>query len=147
MIKLFDTEDSVALTALRVGLGAIMFPHGTGKVFGWFGGPGFSGAMNLFTTQVHIPELLAVLVIAAEFCGSLGLLLGLLTRIAAFGIACTMVGAVLLVHLPHGFFMNWYGGQQGEGFEYHLLVIAMTIAIMIGGAGKWSFDRLLAKQS
>jgi putative oxidoreductase len=93
-----------------------------------------------------IPAFLAFLAILAESAGSVGLITGLLTRICAFGIACNMVVAVLMVHLPNGFFMNWFGKKQGEGFEYHLLVIAIAIALMIKGGGRWSIDGLIAKR-
>ena len=73
-----------------------------------------------------------------------GLVVGFLSRVAAFGVACVMVGAIWLVHWPNGFFMNWSGKQAGEGFEYHLLVIAISLALMIAGSGKWSVDRIIA---
>ena len=124
-----------------------MFPHGTQKVLGWFGGHGFAGTMHGFTSQMHIPAAFAFLAIVAEFCGSLGLIVGLLTRVAAFGICCVMGVAVTLVHWHNGFFMNWGGKQAGEGFEYHLLVIAICLALMITGAGKWSIDRALTERA
>jgi putative oxidoreductase len=74
----------------------------------------------------------------------MGLIIGLLTRVAAFGVLCNMVVAIWMVHWPHGFFMNWFGKQKGEGFEYHILVIGMCLALMISGAGKWSVDRAIA---
>jgi putative oxidoreductase len=111
------------------------------KLFGWYGGGGFSGTMDMFTTNLGIPAVFAVLAIMAEGLGSLGLITGLLTRVAAFGIAVNMVVAVYLLHFQHGFFMNWFGNQKGEGYEYHLLVIAISIALMIRGGGKWSVDK------
>ena len=85
--------------------------------------------MNFFTQQLHIPYIFALLAILAEFLGSLGLLSGFLTRIAAFGIACNMVVAILIEHIPFGFFMNWTGAQKGEGYEYHLLALALLIPV------------------
>jgi putative oxidoreductase len=93
-----------------------------------------------------LPLAVAALVIAAEFLGSLGLITGLLTRLAAFGILCVMTGAIFLVHLPNGFFMNWGGNQAGEGYEYHLLAIAIALALMFKGGGRWSLDRLIARR-
>jgi putative oxidoreductase len=61
----------------------------------------------------------------------------------AFGIALVMLGAIFMVHLPNGFFMNWFGNQKGEGFEYHLLAIGLALVIMINGSGRYSVDRLL----
>jgi putative oxidoreductase len=142
--RLTATENSVALAILRVVLGIVFFAHGAQKMLGWFGGYGFSGTMGFFTNNLHIPAVFAVLAIAAEFLGGLGLIAGLLTRIAAFGIAVNMVVAVLTVHLHVGFFMNWTGAQKGEGFEYHLLVLAMTLLLMIKGAGAASVDRAIS---
>src|SRR5260370_9113099 len=113
-------------------------------MWGGFGGPGFSRTMGLFTGYLHIPLPLAFLAIAAEFFGGLGLILGFLTRIAAFGIAVNMVVAIAMVHGTFGFFMNWTGAQKGEGFEYHLLVLAITAFLMIRGGGAFSIDRFLA---
>jgi len=121
-----------------------MFPHGAQKALGWFGGYGFSGTMGFFTQQMHIPAPLAFLAIAAEFAGAIGLILGAFSRVAAFGIATNMVVAILTVHLANGFFMNWFGAQKGEGFEYHLLAIGLALIVMIYGAGKASIDRVIA---
>jgi putative oxidoreductase len=139
--KLFQTNDDAALLILRVMLGAVFFPHGMQKLFGWFGGPGFSGMMDMFTTKMAIPAFFAFLAIMAEGLGSLGLITGFLTRVAAFGITVNMIVAVYLLHWQNGFFMNWFGNQKGEGFEYHLLVIGIGIALMIKGGGKWSVDK------
>jgi len=145
--KLFATDDSAATAILRLALGVVFFAHGAQKMLGWFGGFGFSGTMGFFTGMLHIPAPLAALAIAAEFFGGLGLILGFLTRIAAFGIAATMVVAIGIVHAPFGFFMNWSGAQKGEGFEYHLLALAMTAFLMIRGAGAFSVDHAIATAS
>jgi putative oxidoreductase len=141
--RLFATDDSTATAILRLMMGLIFFIHGAQKMLGWFGGFGFSGTMGFFTGSMHIPAPLAFLAIAAEFFGGLGLILGFLTRIAAFGIAVNMVVAIAMVHSAFGFFMNWNGKQQGEGIEYHLLVLATTAFLMIRGAGAFSVDRAL----
>ena len=142
--KLFATDDDIATAILRLVLGIVFFAHGAQKMLGWFGGFGFSGTMGFFTGTMHIPAPLAFLAIAAEFFGSLGLILGFLTRIAAFGIATNMLVAIATVHSAVGFFMNWNGTQKGEGFEFHLLVVAMTVFLMIRGAGAFSIDRAIA---
>ena len=147
MKALLRTENDIALTIVRVVLGIIFFAHGSQKMLGWFGGYGFSGTMGFFTGPMHIPAPLAFLAIAAEFFGGLGLILGFLTRIAAFGIAVNMVVAIWKVHAAFGFFMNWAGTQKGEGFEYHLLAIAVTTFLMIRGAGAFSIDRAIATAS
>jgi len=144
--KLFQTQDDVVSLVLRLFLGVVFFPHGMQKLFGWFGGYGFSGTLGFFTGTMGIPVIFAVLAILAEGLGSLGLLTGLLTRVAALGITVTMTVAALMVHLKNGFFMNWDGKQPGEGFEFHLLAIAIGIALIIRGGGKWSVDRLIAEK-
>ncbi len=143
---LLQTDGGVVGLILRLTLAVVIFPHGAQKVLGWFGGHGFKGTMKDFTDS-GIPTVLALLAIAAEFFGPLGLAVGLLTRVAAFGIACVMLVAIVTVHRPHGFFMNWYGNQKGEGFEYHLLVLGIAIALIIVGAGWGSLDGALAGSS
>jgi putative oxidoreductase len=143
--KLIQTDNNTASLVLRLMLGIVFFPHGAQKVFGWFGGYGFTGTMDAFT-KMGIPAFFAFLAILAESAGSIGLITGLLTRLSAFGIACNMIVAIFMVHLPNGFFMNWTGKQKGEGFEYHLLVIAIAVALMIKGGGRWSIDGLIARK-
>jgi len=142
--KLIATDNDIATTILRLALGVIFFAHGAQKMLGWFGGYGFTGTMGFFTGMLHIPTIFAFLAIAAEFFGGLGLIFGLLTRVAAFGIFCNMVVAVALVHGRFGFWMNWTGAQKGEGYEYHLLLLAALAFLMIRGAGALSVDRLLS---
>ena len=144
--KIISTSDDKILTLLRVVLGIVIFPHGAQKVLGWFGGFGFAGTYGFLTQQMHIPAPLAILVFAAEFLGSIGLLVGFLGRIAAFGIAVNLAVAVFLVHLPNGFFMNWSGQQKGEGIEFFILAIGIAIAIMIGGSGAYSIDLALSRK-
>jgi len=139
---LLQTDGSVVGLILRLTLAVVIFPHGAQKVLGWFGGPGFKNTLEFFTGS-GVPTGLALLVMAAEFLGPLGLAVGLLTRVAAFGIACVMLVASITVHWPHGFFMNWDGTQQGEGFEFHVLALGIAVAIIIMGAGAWSLDRML----
>ena len=146
MRRIFVTDESWTGLIIRIGLGAVMLPHGAQKVLGWFGGPGFSQAMTNFTLHMHIPGFLALLVIIAESFGALGLILGFFTRLAAFGLLCDMLGAIIMVHWPNGWFMNWTGKQAGEGFEYHILVIAICLALMIAGGGRGSVDGALAKR-
>ena len=144
MRKLLSTSNDFGLTILRLVIGIVFFAHGAQKMLGWFGGYGFHGTMGFFTQTMGIPAPFAVLAICAEFFGGLGLIVGLLSRIAAFGIICNMIVAILTVHVHNGFFMNWYGTQKGEGFEYHLLAIAGLLVILIKGAGALSIDRALS---
>ena len=144
MKRLMSTSNDVALTMLRVVLGVVFFAHGAQKMLGWFGGFGFHGTMGAFT-QMGMPAAMTFLIICTEFFGGLGLIVGLLTRIAALGVGGLMIGAIFMVHLPNGFFMNWMSTQKGEGFEYHLLALAMAGALLLRGAGAFSLDRTLAK--
>jgi len=141
--KLLATSDDWTLTLLRLVMGVIFFAHGAQKTFGWFGGYGYSGTMGFFTQKMHIPAPFAFLAICAEFLGGVGLILGALGRLAAFGIACNMVVAILMIHHHFGLFMNWSGQQKGEGFEYHLLAIAIAVVLMARGSGAFSVDRAL----
>ena len=143
---LINTNSSFGPLVARLVLGFVMLPHGAQKILGWFGGHGFAGTMQFFTGTMHIPALFAFLAIAAEFAGALGLIAGLLSRVAAFGVAAVMVVAILTVHASNGFFMNWAGSQKGEGFEYHLLAIGLALVVMIQGAGKASLDGLIASR-
>ena len=140
--RLLQTDGDLSRLLLRVVLGGVMFAHGAQKLFGWFGGAGFSGTMHHFTEGMGIPAVFAFLAIMAESIGALALIAGFLTRIAALGIGVVMVVAVLMVHVPHGFYMNWFGKQQGEGFEYHLLALAMALALVIKGGGCCALDGL-----
>jgi putative oxidoreductase len=133
------------LTVLRLIAGIVFFAHGAQKMLGWFGGYGFHGTMGFFTQEMHLPAVLAFLAICAEFFGGLGLIVGFLTRIAAFGVLSNMVVAVLLIHHKFGLFMNWGGDQKGEGFEYHLLAIAVMLAVIIRGAGAYSVDYMISR--
>ena len=145
--KLLATSNDWTLTVLRVVMGVVFFAHGSQKALGWFGGYGFSGTMNFFTQQMHIPAVFAFLAICAEFLGGMGLILGLLGRVAVFGIACNMVVAVLTVHAANGLFMNWTGQQKGEGFEFHMLALAIAVVLMIRGSGALSVDHFLTSSS
>jgi putative oxidoreductase len=144
--KLIRTDRSAVGLVLRLTLGIVIFPHGAQKALGWFGGGGFAGTLQGMSDNLGIPVVLVFLVICAEFLGALGLIVGLLTRVAAFGVGCVMVGAIYLVHAPHGFFMNWYGSQPGEGIEYHILVLGLALAILLKGGGALSIDGALAKR-
>lgn len=143
--KLLATDDSRARFFQRMVLGAVILPHGLQKVFGWFGGYGFDGTLAFFTDTLGVPAPLAVLVILADSLGALALIVGLGTRLAAAGTIATMAGAILLWHLPHGFFMNWGGTQAGEGFEFHLLALALAIPLAIKGGGAYAADRALLR--
>lgn len=145
MRMIFGTQNDTAGLIMRLTLGCVMLPHGLQKVFGLFGGAGLQATMHAFTVKMGLPAPVAVLVILAESAGALGLIFGFLTRLCALGIALVMGGAIFFVHARHGFFMNWFGTQAGEGFEYHLLAIGLALALAVHGAGKWSFDQRIAR--
>lgn len=145
MNTLFQTEDRWAPFILRIMLALVIFSHGAQKLLGWFGGNGFEGTMGFFTQQMGLPWIIAFLVIMGESIGALALAVGFLTRFSAASLGIIMLGAIATVHWPHGFFMNWFGAQAGEGFEFHLLVIGMSLSLMISGAGRWSVDQVIGR--
>src|SRR6266446_7687142 len=142
---LFATRPRFTLLLLRLVFGFLSFVHGSQLVFGWFGGYGLGGSIGAFTEKMAIPAFLAYLAVFSQFLGGLALIFGFMTRIAALGIAVDMIVAIFLVHLPNGLFMNWYGNQKGEGYEYHLLAIAIAVTLVIGGGGLLSVDRRIAR--
>ena len=144
--RLMATKNDFGALVARVALGLVILPHGLQKTVGWFGGGGFDGTMGMFTTHMGIPAIFAFLAIMAESVGALALILGLLGRVSALGVGITMTTAALLVHLPNGFFMNWFGAQQGEGVEFFLLAMALALITLVKGSGALSLDRVLAKR-
>lgn len=144
--KLFETDNSIAQLIIRVTLAVVFFPHGAQKVLGWWGGAGFTQTVEVFTEKFGAPFFIPYTLMSIEFLGSMALLIGLLTRPAALGIAGAMAVCAFMNHLQNGFFMNWFGKQAGEGFEFHLLAIGMAIALIIKGGGMLSLDRLIAKK-
>ena len=142
MRRFFATDDSLTLTAQRLVVAAVMFPHGAQKLLGWFGGFGIEGTQGFFAT-LGIPSALGLLVILGESVGAVALALGLATRLSALGISAAMLGAMLMVHAPHGFFMNWFGNQAGEGLEFGILMLALSVPLVVRGGGRFAVDRLL----
>ena len=144
--KLINTNNDIVPLVLRVVLGIVFYYHGMQKLTTMYGGYGFTGTMGFFTGKLGIPAFFAFLAIMAEGVGWAGLISGLLTRIAALGITVNMIVAVYMLHWQNGIFMNWFGNQKGEGFEFHLLVIAMAVALIIRGGGALSVDRALSEK-
>jgi putative oxidoreductase len=141
---LFRTTGSPALLFIRIALGIVVFAHGSQKVFGWFGGPGFMGTIESFT-KMNFPLWMVILLMVIELLGSIGLILGFLTRLSALGIGISMSVCAYLYHLQNGFFMNWFGHQKGEGIEYHILVLGICLALLVQGGGPLSLDRNISK--
>jgi putative oxidoreductase len=143
--RLLLTEDDPVLAALRVALGAVILPHGAQKLFGWFGGYGFAGTMDYFTSTVGVAAPLGVLAILAESVGGIALLAGIFSRPAALGVGAVMVVAALTVHRPYGFFIDWFGTQGGQGVEYFVAMGALAAVVVAKGGGRWSLDRALTR--
>jgi putative oxidoreductase len=143
--RLTATEQQLSPLILRIVFAIVLWPHGAQKLLGFFGGYGFAPTMHHLTTDAGLPSLIAFLVIFIEFFGSLFILFGLFTRLVAVASIILFIGMIVTAHLQFGFFMNWFGAQKGEGFEYHLLAIGLLISLLITGAGKTSVDVLISK--
>ncbi len=147
MFRIFlKTDNSPAQLFIRVALGVVMFPHGAQKVFGWFGGQGIQQTLQTFASM-GFPSWSTAGLMVVETLGALLLVAGFLTRLWAFGIGASLSICMVLYHFQHGFFMNWFGQQKGEGFEYHLLAIGICLALVIKGGGALSVDRGLGKET
>src|SRR5229473_7944789 len=142
--KFLSTDNDPAALVMRLTLAVVFFAHGAQKVLGWWGGYGAAATIQGFS-KMGLPPVITALVMVAELGGSLLLILGFLTRLGALGIGCVMAAATLMVHAKVGFFMNWSGTQKGEGFEYHLLALGIALALLVSGAGLWSFDAAIAR--
>jgi len=123
-----------------------MFPHGVQKALGWFGGPGITKTIQAFSAM-GFPPWSVVALMVVESLGAVLLVFGFLTRLWAVGIGAILTICMFLNHVQHGFFMNWFGQQQGEGYEYHLLAIGICLALLIKGGGALSVDRKLSSGS
>lgn len=143
--QLLKTNPIIGFSIARWTLGLVIFPHGAQKLLGLFGGYGYSATMESLTTQMGLPSIVAFSVIMIEFFGAISLVLGFFSRFWAISIAGMFVGIIITTQLEHGFFMNWYGNQAGEGYEFSLLVIGLALSIVVNGSGKWSVDSLISK--
>lgn len=128
---------------LRLTVAVVIWPHGAQMLLGYFGGSGYAATMQYFTQSMGIPWLLSLMVILIQFLGSLLLLAGFFTRLNALMITILTIGMIFTSHLDYGFFMNWYGNQKGEGFEYHLLLLGICVSLVWQGGGRYSVDGLL----
>lgn len=143
---LLTTNPKIGFSIARLTLGLVIFPHGAQKLLGLFGGYGYSATIDFFTTQMGLPAIIAFSIIMIEFFGSISLILGFVSRFWALSLAGMFLGIIYTTQLEHGFFMNWFGNQAGEGFEYSLLIIGLALSIVINGSGKWSIDKLISKK-
>ena len=128
----------LGLLVLRIGLGIVMIIHGGMKAFGWFDGPGLQGWVG-YMQSVGVPAPLAWLAMLVELAGGLGVLLGVLTRVAALGFAVNMMFAIVTVHWEAGFLMNWGSvAGRGEGWEFSFALLTASIALALMGPGRYS---------
>lgn len=140
--SLMQTSDDRIPMLARLALGIVIFPHGAQKVLGWFAGPGIDGALG-FYTSMGVPAFLGWIAMTIELVGGIALIVGILGRVAAFAVALNLVVAVIQMHWMVGFFMNWDGQLQGEGFEFHILAITLALIVIIRGSGALSLDRVI----
>ncbi|NND31341.1 MAG: DoxX family protein [Saprospiraceae bacterium] len=143
--RIFNTDESWAPFIMRIILGVVIFAHGAQKLFGWFNGYGFQGTMDYFVQTVGLPWIIGFSIIVLESLGAIGLILGFATRLLALSYTLLAAGIILTVHLQNGFFMNWGGNQPGEGFEFFLLWIGLSLALVLAGGGKFSLDKAWIK--
>ncbi|BBH54270.1 DoxX family protein [Fluviispira sanaruensis] len=141
---IFQTNPEYSTLIMRLALGCMILPHALQKTFGLFGGGGFSKTLEYMNQAEGIPLFFAFLAIMAEFLGGLGLIFGCLTRVAAFGVGSVMTVAMLM-HRSNGFFMNWSGTKTGEGIEFFILAIGLSLALILNGGGALSIDRKLSR--
>ena len=143
--KILATDPNLGSSIARWTLGLVLFPHGAQKLLGFFGSYGYSATMEALTTQMGLPAIVAFSVIIIEFFGSISLILGLFSRFWAVSFAAMFAGIIGTTQWEHGFFMNWFGNQAGEGYEYSLLIIGLSLSVLINGSGKWALDTVISK--
>ncbi len=138
--QLLNTDNNYSSLILRIALGLIIIVHGLDKL-----GDGFQPFMGYFTGVLNMPAVLGWLTVFIETAGCLMLIAGFATRVNAFLLFGLFTGMIVFVHWSDGFLMNWFGQLDAgkEGFEYHLLVLAMSAALMIKGSGAFSIDKYL----
>ncbi len=144
--KLLTTHPNIGFSIARLTLGLVIFPHGAQKLLGLFGGYGYSATMESLITQMGLPSFIAFSVIMIEFFGSISLILGIFSRFWALSLTGMFLGIIFTTQLEHGFFMNWFGAQAGEGYEYSLLIIGLALSVLVNGSGKWSIDNIISKK-
>lgn len=130
--KVSDKLSPFGLAVLRVVAGVIMVAHGWDKLSGYD-----AWVSNVSGMGVPEPEVMAALSVTAELAGGLGLLVGLLTPLAALGVLANMIAAIVLVHWGNGLF------ARNNGFEYPLMIAAAALYLTVRGGGLLSFDALI----
>lgn len=143
---LLSTQSNNGFSIARLTLGLVLFPHGAQKMLGLFGGYGFTGTMEFFSQQMGLPSIVALSVITIEFFGSISLIFGFLSRFWAMAFIGLFIGIIFTSQLQNGFFMNWFGNQEGEGYEYSILIIGLALSTLINGSGRYAFDNIIIKK-
>lgn len=143
--KLTSSEPSATPLILRITFAVVLWPHGAQLLLGYFGGPGYSNSMAMFSL-FGLPGIISFLVIFLQFFGSLFILTGFFIRITALASIVLFIGMIVKAHLSFGFFMDWTGTSKGEGFEYQILVIGILLSLVVKGAGTYSIDNLISRQ-
>lgn len=137
--KVLSTRAGYGLTVLRIVVGIVFAAHGSQKLFGAFGGYGLAGTAQYMESVGLTPGyLMAAMAGGIEFFAGLALIIGLLTRPAALGLALLSLVAIFTVHVSNGLFM------ANNGYEFALALLGGSIAVLIEGAGKLSADRVIA---
>jgi len=143
---LLSTQSNIGFSISRLTLGLVLFPHGAQKMLGLFGGYGFNGTMEFFSQEMGLSPIVALSVITIEFFGSIALILGFLSRFWAMAFIGLFMGIIFTSQLQNGFFMNWFGNQEGEGYEYSILIIGLALSTLINGSGRYAFDNIIIKK-
>ena len=144
--QVLKTTENWGATAIRVALGIVLFSHGAQSMLGWFGGFGLKATIEFLSSTMGLPAFIGFVVICIQFFGSIMLLTGAFTRVAALGVFGIFVG-MATYHFDYGFHMNWSGVNAGEGYEYHVLVLAMCMMLLISGGGALSVDGKIMKSN
>jgi putative oxidoreductase len=139
--KILSTNAGFDALALRIPAAIIFIAHGAQKLFAWFGGYGLEGTGQWMSSIGLEPGYqMALIAGSAEFFGGIALLIGLMVRPAALVLAVTMLVAIYSVHFVNGLFMS------ANGYEFALALLAISVSLVISGAGKFSVDNLLKKK-
>jgi putative oxidoreductase len=144
MTWILDTPPSYSFVFLRLGLAVTFFFHSTQHIFAWSGGRGVKGHLANWREKYGIPVPIGALGLFIEFFGCFALLTGCLTRPFALGLAVFIATAMYKSHWGHGFFLARHPGDP-SGIEYTLALFLMAMALLIGGGGAFSVDRLLSR--
>ena len=141
-MKLTEKKLDITLLITRFIVAFVVLAHGVQKLFGWYGGFGFDNTITFFTQFIGLPYLFALLIILGETAGMLALAFGLFTRFFSATVIVIMLGAIFSLHASNGFYMNWMGTQSGEGYEFHIALIALSLVTLVNGGGSFSLDKI-----